>query len=349
MKDIFIYPDNTIKEALKKLNETSERILFVVDKSNILLGTVTDGDIRRYILRTASIEGKVCEIYNRNPVYATKYLSEKEIKDLIFKNNLIAIPVVDENKKIVKYYKWTDFYEEEKVYKVTRNIEVPVVIMAGGFGLRMMPFTKVLPKPLLPFKNKTIIEHVIDSFRKFGVRNFYVTLNYKGKIIEAYFNSIEKDYNLEFIWEEDFLGTAGSLYYLKNKINSDFFVSNCDVLLDIDYSDVYEYHKNMNATMTIVSSINYYKIPYGVIKIGENGLVYELIEKPEYVFILNTGVYLFNQKVFNYIEKKDKIDMPFLIQILIGNSEKVFSYPIKQNDYIDLGELKNYKNFLFFD
>lgn len=348
MKDITIKPTESIKEALKKLNETGEKVLIVVDNDNTLLGTITDGDIRRYILKTGTIEGTVSGVYNKNSIYATENQTQKEVKDLIFKNRIEILPVVNKNKKLVGYYKWTDFYDEDsKEIKEKKLKDIPVVIMAGGKGTRLDPFTRVLPKPLLPVQSKTITEMIIDKFKDFGASKFYLVVNYKGKVIEAYFNSIEKDYQLEFIWEKEFLGTAGSLYLLKNIIKEEnFFVSNCDIIINADYNEILNYHLNVNAMFTSVTSVKHYKIPYGVIYTKEQGQIEKIEEKPELTFQINTGVYLLNRKVLDYIQKEQYLDMPQLINLLLESNEKVIAYPIKDKDYLDVGQWEEYNKVL---
>lgn len=347
MKNIFIYPPATIKEALVKLNETGEKVLIVIDKDNKLLGTLTDGDIRRYILKTGTIEGVVEEIYNKNPIYGTEDESEKEIKDKIFKNKVEILPIIDNSKKVIRFYRWTDFYGISKKEKEKKLKDIPVVIMAGGKGTRLDPFTKVLPKPLLPIKDKTITEMIIDSFMEFGVNKFYLILNYKGKVIESYFNSIEKDYEINFVWEDEFLGTAGSLYLLKDIVKEDnFFVSNCDIVLDVNYNDVLEYHQKMNGTFTTITSIKHYKIPYGVVFTKEQGQVEKIEEKPEYIFQINTGVYLLSKESLKYIKPKTYLDMPHLINVLLENQKKVIAYPINEKNYLDVGQWEEYRNVL---
>jgi len=345
MKDIFIYPSATIIETLKKLNETAEKVLIVVDRDKQLLGTITDGDIRRYILQTGTIEGTIEGVYNKNPLYATENQSEKEIKDIIFKNKIEILPIVDEAKKVIGFYRWTDFYDHsKKEIREQKLKDIPIVIMAGGKGTRLDPFTRVLPKPLLPIKDKTITEMIIDTYKKFGANKFYLIINYKGKVIESYFSSKEKDYNIEFIWEEEFLGTAGSLYLLKDIVEQDnLFVSNCDVLLDLNYNDVLDYHKKMNAIFTTITSIKHYKIPYGVVQTKEYGQVEKIDEKPEYTIQINTGVYLLNRESLRYVKPKSYLDMPHLIKTLLESSEKVIAYPINEKNYIDVGQWEEYK------
>jgi NDP-sugar pyrophosphorylase family protein len=218
--------------------------------------------------------------------------------------------------------------------------------MAGGKGTRLDPFTKVLPKPLLPVKDKTIVEHIIDSFKKFGYYKFILILNYKGKLIESYFNAIDKDYSIEFLWEDNFYGTAGALSLLKDIDSENFFVSNCDILLKINYLDVLKTHMGTKADFTTITSIKHYKVPYGVVETGENNFVKKINEKPEMTFQINTGVYLINKNILDYIPEKKYLDMPNLIHMLIENDHKVLAYPINENDYLDTGQWDEYKKTL---
>jgi len=347
MKNILINPFLPIKEALKRLNDTAEKVLLVVDENNILLGTLTDGDIRRYILKTGTIEGIVESTYNPKPIYALEGQLEDEIKSMIFKNKVEILPVVNDKKQVIGFHRWTDFYEREiEDYSPSEKLDIPVVIMAGGKGTRLDPFTRVLPKALVPFKEKTISEHIIDSFKKFGVQKFYFTLNFKGRVIESYFNSIQKDYEIEFIWEEEFLGTAGSLSLLIDKINNDFFVTNCDILLNVNYNKVYKYYKEVDAFFASITSIRHYAIPYGIVYTGEQSIIKKIEEKPEHTFQINTGVYLLNKKVLDYISENTYIDMPQLIDRLLEENKKVIAYPINEKDYIDIGQWEEYRKFM---
>jgi dTDP-glucose pyrophosphorylase/predicted transcriptional regulator len=346
MSDIFISPKSTIKDALKKLDQSAQKVLLVVDDENRLLGTITDGDIRRHILKTGKLEGAVDELYNKNPHYVYQDDPQEKAKKIMFEKKIELLPVLSKDRKVVGTILWTDLFDGSFHKIVTDIIDIPVVIMAGGKGTRLDPFTKVLPKPLLPIKDKTITEHIIDSFRKFGVKKYFMTLNYKGKMIEAYFNSIEKDYEIEFISEEDFYGTAGSLYLLKDKIKDNFFVTNCDIILRTTYPDVLKHHKKSNSVFTFVTSIQHYKIPYGVVKMKEDSIIESMEEKPEFTFQINTGVYLVNKKAIDYIPPKTLFDMPDLVKGLIKNNQKIVAYPVNEHDYIDVGEWEEYKNAL---
>ncbi len=343
-KDILISPEDDLKDALKKLDKTAEKTLFVVDKEDKLLGSLTDGDIRRYILKTGKMDGVVWDVCNRSPIFINKNeLNDKNIKELFLKRKIEVLPVVDSERRVINYLTWTDVFSEKYDEKFTRTIDVPVVIMAGGKGTRLAPFTQVLPKPLIPVGEKTMVEHIIDKFRAFGVKKFYLTLNYKGELIKAYFDGIKKDYDIYFIWEKKFLGTAGSLSLLKEKIKGNFIVSNCDILINADFSKVLEFHKNNNSIFTSITSIQRYKIPYGVVNIKHGGLISEIIEKPEYVFQINTGVYVLNSEALNYFPENEYYDMPEFIKKLMDNSKKVFAYPVNESDYVDVGQWEEYK------
>ncbi len=347
MKNLFISPTSTIKETLKKFNEIGEKVLIVVDENNHLLGTITDGDIRRYILSAGTIEGTVENAYNKNPKFIYSNDPKEKAKQIMLENKIEILPVIDNQKRVVDYIVWTDLFEDKfEYYEPKEKIDLPVVIMAGGKGTRLDPFTKVLPKPLLPVKDKTIVEHIIDSFKKFGYYKFILILNYKGKLIESYFNSIDKDYLVEFLWEDNFYGTAGALSLLKDIDSENFFVSNCDILLKINYLDVLKTHMGTKADFTTITSIKHYKVPYGVVETGENNFVKKINEKPEMTFQINTGVYLINKNILAYIPEKKYLDMPNLIHMLIENDHKVLAYPINESDYLDTGQWDEYKKTL---
>lgn len=332
-----------IKEAMKKLDESDKRILFIVDKHNKLLGALTDGDIRRFILAEGSLDEKIDKVYNPKPKYLAKQYDIQDVKKTMLENYIECLPIVDENKKVTSLLFWDDLFSDSIPHQYGK-IDLPVVIMAGGKGARMEPFTKVLPKPLIPIGDKTIMEIIIEEFKKFGVRNFYMTLNYKGEMIEAYFNSLKKDYNLFSVWEKEFYGTAGSLKLIN--LNSDFIVSNCDIIVKADYSEVVKFHKENNSYLTMISSVQNHTIPYGVINFKEKGEVVELKEKPEYTFTVNTGIYILKKESLKFIPDKKVFDMTSLIKALLKSKKKIYTYPVKENDYIDFGQWKEYKKAL---
>lgn len=336
MKELMISPSITIKETIKKLDETGKKILIVVDKDNVV-GVVTDGDIRRWILNNGNFDEYISKIMNRTP-YVLKKKDINEAKKIMLSKKIQAIPIINDCNKLIDIIFWEDTFEQ----KFIRNgkVDVPVVIMAGGKGTRLYPYTNVLPKPLIPIGNKTILEHIIDSFLMFGCKEFFITVNYKKNILKAYMEELNKEYDIAYIEEETFLGTAGSLYLLKDKVDKTFFVTNCDILVDADYESILKYHKENNYKITMVTSLKNYAIPYGVIKTNNQGCINEIEEKPEYNFQVNTGLYVLEPEVLEEIPQNTFFHITELINKYIERGEKVGAYPVMENEWMDMGEIK---------
>lgn len=345
MKDMTIFSTNTIKEVMKKLDISANKVLFVVNDQKKLLGSVSDGDIRRHILNSGDLSTTISGVYNRNPIFFTEdSYNESELKDALIKNKIEVVPIVNRDYIIVDYKVWSDVFgnKETNLSSSNRLKDIPVVIMAGGKGTRLKPFTDVLPKPLVPIKEKPIMDWIIDEFKVFGANRFYATLNYRGKMIEAYYSSINKDFTIEYAWEDDFYGTAGSLNLLKGEIDGTFIVSNCDIIVKANYEDVLNFHKKSGAMMTIVSSIQHHQIPYGVIEFSDGGKVKNIMEKPEYSHAINTGVYILEKECLNFIPEKQFFHITHLMEILMEKGLNVMTYPVNENDYIDIGQWEEY-------
>ncbi len=344
-KDIFIAETESIKDVLKKLDRTAEKLLLVTDRDNRLLGTISDGDIRRYLLKGNSLDDNIGNVYHRKPTFLRKGgFSMEAARKIFLKKKINLIPLIDEQGIVVDYITWNRALSEHARPPKNGRIRVPVVIMAGGRGTRLEPFTKILPKPLIPVNDKPVIELIIEEFKSQGGRRFYLILNSKGEMIEAYFNGVEKDYEVRFVREKDFLGTAGGLKLLKRMNTDIFIVTNCDVIVKADFQQVITLHKRHNAVMTVLSSIQHHKIPYGVISFREKGLVTDIHEKPEYTVTINTGVYVLSREAVRFIPENTFFDMTDLIKKLIKNNRKVATYPVNENDYIDIGQWEEYKN-----
>lgn len=334
----------SIKDAMKQLDRNPDKILFVVKEGNVLIGSLTDGDVRRWILMEGKITDSVDTVCFKETFYAEQNYKYEKLKEEILLRDIMVVPVVDENKAIIEFIKWDKLFGNTKRQKVFRNIDIPVVIMAGGKGTRMEPFTKVLPKPLVPIGEKTIVECIIDEFRNYRATQFYLTLNYKAAMIEAYFNGEERPYQINYLREMDYLGTAGSLVLLRRKIEGDFIVSNCDNIVKADYFEVLDFHRKNRSYLTILSSMQHYKIPYGVVSFKEGGEVTAIIEKPEYSLPINTGIYILSYEALEYIQENCVFHMTHLIEALIRNNKKVFTYPVSESDYIDIGQWDEYRN-----
>lgn len=327
---------NSIREGIKKLDMAPHKILFVVNEE-ILCGTVTDGDIRRWLLKSGDLQLNISYVMNKNPIY----LEEEEknnAQEIMKKNSIEAIPIVNKDKKIIKVIFLDKLYKKNSI--LNKKISVPVVIMAGGKGTRLYPYTNIIPKPLIPIGNISIVERIINKFLEIGCNNFYLTINYKKNMIKAYFDELRKKYTINYVEEEKFLGTGGSLFLLKDKIKETFFLSNCDILIDADYYSILKYHKKQNNTITMVTSLKNYTIPYGVIKLKDDGTIKHTEEKPEYNYLVNTGFYVLEPQVLSDIPKNEFFHITDLIDKYISEGKKVGTYPITENSWLDMGEIK---------
>lgn len=346
MKEMFIKLGSTVKQAMKALDLSANKLLFVIDENESLIGTISDGDIRRFLLSDGSLSEDICECYNDHPqsVSIHDINNEDKLKKMFIEDKMILLPVVDDDKHVVKILDWEYvFAGEEQCAPSVQKIDVPVIIMAGGKGTRMAPFTDVLPKPLIPVGNKTMLEYIIDEYRKYQINHFYMTVNYKGNLIKAYFNGIERDYKISYLTETDFLGTASSLQLLK-EVPDTVIVSNCDIIVKADYNEVLKFHKESNAVLTILSSIQHHAIPYGVVEFEKGGKVKHIKEKPEFSMPINTGVYILDKEAWDYIPDGEFFHMTHLIEELIKDNRNVMTYPVSESDYIDIGQWDEYKS-----
>lgn len=337
--------DTTIKQAIQKLNETAEKILFVVDEKNKLIGTVTDGDIRRGIINGLGFNENVEAIMYRDFITISHDAPEKEeyARKLMLGKKIEQIPVLNIEGIIEDVILWSDIIGEETQSKPNQFYSNHVVIMAGGKGTRLDPFTRVLPKPLMPVGTKPIIEVIMERFYKEGFHRFIYTLNYKKEYLKLYLKENGFLYDIDWVEEEDFLGTAGSLSLLKKKITNTFFVVNCDSLLDVSFEDIMKWHKEQKAAITVVGCHNEVKIPFGVLHLS-NGKLEKMLEKPVHDVIINTGVYVMEPDVISYISEGKPIDMNQLIEIVM-EKEKVGVYPI-YGGWLDIGQWEEYKKTL---
>lgn len=346
MKNLLISVSDSIKDSLKTMDKESRKVLYVVDENNKLLGALSDGDIRRAILKGCQLTDTIESYMNPKPVYATQETGAERLKELMIENEIQSIPVIDNAGAVVEVQFWHElFASKETAYP---SIDIPLVVMAGGFGTRLEPVTKVLPKPLIPIEDKTIIEIIFDEYEKFGVKDIYLTVNYKANLIQAYFEYSEKDYDIKFVHEDKPLGTAGSLKYIEDKIKTDFFVSNCDIIIHEDYGKIYDFHKKGDFDLTLVASLKHHVIPYGVCEIEEGGTLSRINEKPEYDFFVNTGMYVLKSEVLKYIPKDTFYHITHLIADLQKSGKKIGVFPVSEKAWLDVGQWSEYKKSLDF-
>lgn len=214
--------------------------------------------------------------------------------------------------------------------------------MAGGKGTRLKPITNVIPKPLVPVGDKTILEVIMDQFEGIGCHKFYMSVNYKADMMEYYLSQLDHKYDIEFFMEDKPLGTIGSVSLLKGKITTPFFVSNCDSINEQDYRDVYDYHTNNHNDMTIVTMVKSFKIPYGVIETGEDGLMVNLKEKPEHTYMVNSGVYILNPELIDEIPEGEFFHITHLMEKVKACGGRVGCFPVSEDSWKDMGEWPEY-------
>ena len=243
------------------------------------------------------------------------------------------MPVLNADGEIVDVLFWHDVFTE-KVEENRPKIDLPVVIMAGGKGTRLKPITNVIPKPLVPVGDKTILEVIMDQFEGIGCKKFYMSVNYKADMMEFYLSQLAHKYDIEFF--------IGSVSLLKGKINTPFFVSNCDSINEQDYRDVYDYHINNHNDMTIVTMVKSLKIPYGVIETGEDGLMVSLKEKPEHTYMVNTGVYILNPELIDEIPEGEFFHITHLMEKVKTRGGRVGCFPVSEDAWKDMGEWPEY-------
>jgi dTDP-glucose pyrophosphorylase len=331
---------------MKKLSQSGAKCLMIVDVTNKLLGTLTDGDLRKAILNGANINVTVDGIFQSKPTVLIKNkFTQEGVKKLFRENKFDLIPVVNDEGKLSDIIFWESVFNNGKERK-KKKLVVPVIIMAGGKGTRLQPFTKVLPKPLVPVHEKPIIEHIIEQFTDVGCNNFYMTINYKGKILKAYFEEIELNYLVNFVEEKEPLGTAGSLHLLDGKFKEPVFVTNCDIIIKTDYFSLYEFHKKGDYDLTLVASAKEYIIPYGTCELNDNGDLSHINEKPKYEFLINTGLYVLNPDLFQLIPRNKFYNITQLIEDAKNKGKKVGVYPIDDDAWVDVGEWSEYQKAL---
>jgi len=340
MKYCKILPNQTIKASFNLIKKNGIKGLVVTDTNNKLLGTLSDGDLRTSLLKDFNLDNKITKIFNKNPDYLiVGEYSKQDTYNLINVKGLTFIPIVNKDSfKLVDILTLKKIEGYQKKTKSKLLSKIPCVIMAGGKGTRLKPFTDVLPKPLLPIQNKTVIEKIIHSFVNYGLNNFTISVNYKAVILKAFFKELNPKYSIKFLQEKKPLGTAGCLSKLK-KINSkDIFISNCDVIIDINLNNMFIHHKENNFDITILTSTSSYQIPYGVCKISKDGVFKEINEKPKVEFLTNIGVYLIKKNILTLIPKNKNFDFTDLIKLAKKRNKKIGVFSSHKNSWLDVGQ-----------
>ena len=342
-RKLLILPDLTLLQAMDALTKGSEKIVFVVDAEDVLLGTLTDGDIRRFILAGHQLSGAVREAFNRRPVFLRQgSYTPHEIRAMFQERAVDVIPIVDDRGRIVDHVSWHEAFEEPR--NDLGNIAgVPIVIMAGGQGTRLQPFTHVLPKPLLPIDGKPVIDHIIERFRSAGASKFYLTVNHKAGILRAYLEDVHVEREITLVQEDAPLGTAGALRLLRGQFDRPVLVTNCDILVTTNFRDLVDFHLGSGCEMTLVASVRNFRLPYGACTIGDDGTLRAIEEKPEWTQLVNTGLYVVNPNLFDEIPAGRMYHMTTFIGDLMQSGRRIAVFPVSSEAWIDIGQWEEYR------
>lgn len=332
--NIVLNKKDTVLKALELLDLYALRIVLVVDENNRLLGSITDGDIRRGLLKGQNLHATVESIMHTTP-YSVEdgSLTDRQIFEIMREKRYLALPII-RNGQLVNIITLDDLIR-------TKKKENPVFIMAGGFGTRLRPLTDKCPKPMLPVGGKPLLETIILSLKEQGFYKFYISTHYLPEIIHEHFGNGEKlDVNIQYVHENEPLGTGGALSLLpKNEIDLPFIVINGDVLTNMNFNKLIDFHNNQNAAATMCVREFQYQIPYGVVN-SDNNMIQSMTEKPSYYFDINTGIYVISPALLNQVEPKF-VGMPTILEQQISIDQKVASYPLHEY-WLDIGHIEDY-------
>jgi len=334
-KQILLKPTSLLKEALQIIDKGAMRIALVVDDNGKLIGTLTDGDIRRGLLNNLGLEDSIEGIIFRTPTVCTTDNTKEEILQTALDKNIHQIPIVDSSGRLVGI-------EEVDTLLRPRIKTNQVILMVGGLGTRLRPLTEKTPKPMLKVGNRPILETIILNFKKYGFINIVLSVSYKSEVIEEYFrDGSDFGVNIEYIHEEQRMGTAGALSLMRDKLNEPFFVMNGDLLTNINFEQMMDYHLSNSSIATMGVREYDFQVPYGVININNKDII-SIEEKPVHKFFVSGGVYILDTKSLDFIPDNEFYDMPILFEKLIENDLKSISFPIHEY-WLDIGRMEEFK------
>lgn len=326
----------SLAEVMKIMDKNANGILFLVDENNTLLASITDGDIRRFLLACGSLKDQALKAANHHPKVAH---SLEEAKSLYHQKNFSIIPILDEKGRMI------DFYNGEGNHvPMCATLDIPVVINAGGKGVRLDPFTRVLPKPLIPVGEHPILELIMKQYQAYNCNQFHVIVNYKRELIKAYFADSENPYQIAWHNEDKPLGTGGGLSLLKGKIKSTFFFSACDALITADYEEMLQFHREHHNAITMICAYKNVTIPYGIVEMGLHGQIQSMQEKPDFSFLVNTGMYIVEPEIVEDIPENIPVGFPDIVERARKQGRRTAVFPISSSLWMDMGQLSELEN-----
>jgi len=333
--------NDSIRAAVQKLDNNNIDTLIIDDDEHKIIGVFTMGDFRRAVLTGVNINDSVNTVANANYIKLREDATEEDIIATFNEHPMIlSVPVLNSDEKLVGFFDRDSYPGLDNHFLL--NESVIIVIMAGGKGTRLDPFTRILPKPLIPIGKDPIVKVIMDEFRLYGAKNFYLSVNEKSKMIKAYFADHDLPYGIEYIEESKPLGTAGALSQLNSVIKDDLIVSNCDILIKSCYVSMMKFHKKNEYDLTIIGSMQHYTIPYGVCELADDGDFDQILEKPENSYLVNTGMYIINYKVLSLIPNDEYFDMTNLICLAKRTGFKIGVFPVSEKSWLDVGQWEEY-------
>ena len=337
-KKTLIREDETIANAIQNLNISSLQIILVVNKNNELIGTISDGDIRRAFLKGMGLKDKLFDIVNYKPIVVDKNTEVDQVIEMMERNSVRQIPILNQHNRVIGLH----LYENIKSDKELDNL---FVIMAGGKGTRLKPYTENCPKPMLKIRNKPILEHIIDQARNQGFKQIVISINYLGEIIQKHFEDGKNfGVNIRYLNENNYLGTAGSLYLLEKENRKPIIVSNGDILTNIKYNDMLIFHEKNKAKATMAVNYQEFEYPYGIVKLKNNKII-DFDEKPNFKFQVNAGVYILDENIISQIPKNKYCDMPDFFLKMKKKKMNIIAYPLFEQ-WHDIGRLDDYNRLI---
>jgi dTDP-glucose pyrophosphorylase len=328
-KKAILRANDSIESAIQNLDETALQVVLIADEYGSFTGTVTDGDIRRGLLKGLNLLTPLSSIMNTNAFVVLPSMGRELVLQLMKANRFHQIPIVDENRKLVGLHVLDEIL-------LPNQLENVFVIMAGGKGVRLRPYTENCPKPLLPVAGKPILEHIIERAKADGFKKFYISIHYLGHMIEEYFRDGAKwEIEINYLREDIPLGTGGALSLIHEKIEAPFLVSNGDVLTNIRYSELLDFHKDHKANATMAVRMHEWQHPFGIVHTKGVDII-DFEEKPIFKSHVNAGIYALDPEALTYLVKDQYMDMPTLFSKLKSSHFRTIVYPMHES-WMDIG------------
>lgn len=347
LSNYFISPSTTIRQAIKIMSENGQNFCIFINKKNKVEGIFTEGDFRKAVYTEIKFDDKVEKLVNKDFYFLYNNFTRNEVLNIFNNSDALQIPVLNKKKELVEIIFRNS--HEKNLLQVSKNSlsKHKVIIMAGGLGTRLDPFTRILPKALMPLDNdEPIINLIISKFSHFGVKDFTISINNKNKMIKSYLDHLNLNNKINYLIENKPLGTVGALSLIKKNFKNPFFLVNCDTIINTDYASIMNFHEKNNYDVTLVGAMQNYKIPFGVCDVDTKGRLKSFREKPNFDYVVNSGFYVFSPRILKNIPKNQNYDFTNLMQNLIKKKFNIGVYPVSEESWTDIGQYSTYKKAL---